>query len=262
MHPLPWMLRLLLCTAVASAGWHAASARADDKHPAAAPGKKDAANPQADPSERLQRLLAAEIVVPQEYGEGRVVLSTLIEILEKRFGLTSIIVRFPTPNPGAFPDLQTLMESEIGSIKPGAKMPLGAFIETALMGIRSAEITYLVRDGRIEIIDAEDAVPERILIRGRFEDVPLDQAIRSLSRQSGLSIVLDPRLGEQRKTPIRAHFPRATPLAGAVRLMADMADAKVVIVDNVLYVTTRDNETAFPESKRPRMPEAGLGVAP
>lgn len=42
-------------------------------------------------------------------------------------------------------------------------------------------------------------------------------------------------------------FPNDTNLTQAVRLLADMADLKAVIVDTTMYVTSRSNPTIFPE---------------
>jgi len=69
--------------------------------------------------------------------------------------------------------------------------------------------------------------------------------------------VVDGRAAEQAKTPVSATFLNV-PLETGLRVLADMADLKPVQVDNVFYVTTRDNAARFKadvEESKPRPPE-------
>ena len=73
-----------------------------------------------------------------------------------------------------------------------------------------------------------------------FEEQPLKLALRSVSNKTGSNIVLDPRAGEKAQTAVTARLMNV-PVDTAVRILADMADLQVVRLDNVLYVTTREN---------------------
>jgi hypothetical protein len=65
-----------------------------------------------------------------------------------------------------------------------------------------------------------------------------------------VTLVLDGAVGDKAKTPITAVFHRV-PLDTVVRLVADMADLRVVPVENMLYVTTKEKaETLRKEKKR------------
>ena len=69
---------------------------------------------------------------------------------------------------------------------------------------------------------------------------PLSTALVEISETTGFTIVLDGRVGEEGKKEITASFERV-PLETAVKVLADMADLKPVTVDNVIYVTTKEN---------------------
>ncbi len=79
-----------------------------------------------------------------------------------------------------------------------------------------------------------------VVLEGR----PLDQALRELSYQTGINIVLDARAADHARTPVTATFAQAA-VDAAVYVLADMADLKAVALDTVLYVTTRENAAAL-----------------
>jgi hypothetical protein len=118
--------------------------------------------------------------------------------------------------------------------------------------------TYVVRDGYIEITSKNRAAPERLRaqkVAAVFDKRPLDEALQELSDLSGVSVVLDNRLGESAKTAVTATFKNDIALETAVRLLADMADAKAVVMDGGLYVTTKANAALFaPEKSRSGQP--------
>jgi hypothetical protein len=132
--------------------------------------------------------------------------------------------------------------------------------------------TFLVRRGRIEVTTLAAARAEVLgdsdrelppLVQAAFEKRPLEAALRELGEWTeDLNIVLDGRAADKAKTPVTARFTNA-PIDTAVRLLADMAELKVVRMDNVLYVTSKENadriraeqdkdaETGRPDQGRP-----------
>jgi hypothetical protein len=113
--------------------------------------------------------------------------------------------------------------------------------------------TYLVYGDHIEIttgIFREAMVwgnyngPKLPLVHVRLEKCPLEDAVKELAEQSEFNVILDNRAGDKAKTPVTAKFLN-TPLDTAVRLLADMADLRSVHLDNVLYVTTKENAAAL-----------------
>jgi hypothetical protein len=107
--------------------------------------------------------------------------------------------------------------------------------------------------------------PHLPLVSATFDGTPLDEALKELARQSGMNVVVDARVVERAKVPVSARFLNA-PLDTAVRVLADMAELKPFPVDNLLYVTARDNADRLEQQQRPAPdePEAAprLGNGP
>jgi hypothetical protein len=119
--------------------------------------------------------------------------------------------------------------------------------------------TFLVRREGVEITtgaaQAAEVWPKNYngprlpLVNVVFDKKPLGEALKELARQSGMNVVLDGRAGDKVKLPVTARLLN-TPLDTAVRLLADMADLKPYPVDNLYFVTTRENADRLAE--RPR----------
>jgi len=67
------------------------------------------------------------------------------------------------------------------------------------------------------------------------------------------------RVGDKAKAPVSADL-GGTTVEAAIRLLADMADLRPVIYDNVVYLTTKDNAAAFIKANPPAFPNAGVGL--
>ncbi|MBV9124176.1 MAG: STN domain-containing protein, partial [Planctomycetes bacterium] len=110
-----------------------------------------------------------------------------------------------------------------------------------------AKIDALVR-GTADQRAAEDSGVKPltgVLVQAGFEDCPLAEACRQLSEKTGVSVVVDTRrLDQQARATVGGNFINV-PLDTAVRLLADEADLEMVRLDNVLYVTTRENAGAL-----------------
>lgn len=76
------------------------------------------------------------------------------------------------------------------------------------------------------------------LVAADFDGMALREVLQELSRLSGVAIITDPRVHENsKKASIKVLLANVT-IRAAVFIVADMADLKVVIIDNALYVTT------------------------
>src|SRR5262249_48313531 len=71
-------------------------------------------------------------------------------------------------------------------------------------------------------------------------DKPLTAALGEIRDHSGVNIVLDQRAADKARKAVTVRMTRV-PVDTAVRLLADMADLRMVVMDNVLYVTSSDN---------------------
>jgi hypothetical protein len=134
------------------------------------------------------------------------------------------------------------------------RMAIGTVLRIALSRIPTNNATYLVRPGGLEITTLKAASPESRLrepVAASFDQRPLDEALAELSDLSGASIVLDARAAEKGKTPVTATFLHDTSLAGVLRLLADMADLRVVMLEGTVYVTTPENAERLQKEKAP-----------
>jgi hypothetical protein len=112
---------------------------------------------------------------------------------------------------------------------------------------------FLLRDDTIEITTAaaraaeiwgEYTGPHLPLVNANLDKIPLENALKELSEQTGFNLVLDNRAAEKAKTTVSARL-RNMPLDTALRLLTDMTDLRAVHVDNALYVTIKENAAAL-----------------
>jgi hypothetical protein len=82
------------------------------------------------------------------------------------------------------------------------------------------------------------------------EEKSLVEALASLSDLTGVNIVLDPRTKEYAKETVSISMQNA-PVLTIVRILADSADLRVAILDNVLYVTTPENAIRIAREHQP-----------
>ncbi|HYT87568.1 MAG TPA: hypothetical protein VEL76_02510, partial [Gemmataceae bacterium] len=125
-------------------------------------------------------------------------------------------------------------------------VPRERVLRMLLNQIATQNATFLVRNGDILVTTNEAATAERQPVQAIFSKRSLDEALQELAEQTGISVVLDARAAEKGRTLVTATFRPGTILLNAVRLLADMADLKAVVVDNLVYVTLRSNSTEFP----------------
>jgi hypothetical protein len=118
--------------------------------------------------------------------------------------------------------------------------------------LEQVHATYLVRSDYIEVTSLERSRPERWheyevrrpmlpLVNADLDRQPLDEALEELSNASDISIIIDKRVTKDARTTSVTATLKNVPLDTAVRLLADGAGLGAVLVDNVLYVTSKGN---------------------
>lgn len=121
------------------------------------------------------------------------------------------------------------------------------------------DATFLIRNGMVEILRAKLATPACLLqnrVSGAFRE-PLEDVLAALSYQTGATLVLDSRAGEQTKTQIRATFRNDVTLEAALCMVAEMAQLKVVVMPGGIFITTPEHASCM--QKEIRTPAKGLG---
>ena len=127
------------------------------------------------------------------------------------------------------------------------QMSVAELLRLSLGKLPGRNATYLIRPGVLEITTRKEASPASLLQRrvaAAFTGRPLKDAIGELCEQTGASVVLDPRAGEKLKTPVTATFRNDTSLGAALRMLADVNDLKLVVLEDGLYITTPANAEA------------------
>lgn len=200
-------------------------------------------------SDELRQLLVAPTYdFDKRFGEATP-LRENVDFIQKRFGFTCVIdmEAFKRASPDI--KLEDLLNSPINLPRmPGCN--LDTILHTMLEQIapRGGEFlqsTFMVRNGHLFIVpkdfivQAPDAMT--VAVDGKLQRLTLAQALDKLSEETGVSIVLDPRVDEMAKsTEVRCSI-RNLKLLSAVRLLANMADLSVLDVDGALYVSTEEN---------------------
>jgi hypothetical protein len=165
--------------------------------------------------------------------------------------------------------LDDVLASQLGKELPAkANVPLSTVLSKLMERIPAPSgAMYFARGGTVEITTVPayhaEFYPSRPngpfppLAYANFENKPLDQALKQLAEDTDANILLDESRADQKaRTPVTARL-ADVPLDTAVRLLADLAGLKVVELDGVYYVTTKENaETLRKEQERPRPAKA------
>jgi RNA polymerase sigma factor (sigma-70 family) len=125
--------------------------------------------------------------------------------------------------------------------------------------------TYVIRRDHIEITTRkavrDEFYPGRTdpvlppLAYASFKNEPLADALAELGHSTGGAVVLDPRT-EEAKAKVSADLP-GVPLDTAVRVLADMAGLRLVRLDSVYYVTSKENARRLQDEDDKRRRDKG-----
>ncbi|MCI0737470.1 MAG: hypothetical protein L0Y72_00400 [Gemmataceae bacterium] len=132
------------------------------------------------------------------------------------------------------------------------QMTLATALRVALAQIPSRNATYLIRNGHIEITTQCRAVPARLLqetVLGDFRDERVRDVLDNLADQTGATIVIDKRAKEKADTTVTVSFRNSITLETAAKLVSHMAELRVVIAGDVIYVTRPEDAARFKEVK-------------
>jgi hypothetical protein len=153
--------------------------------------------------------------------------------------------------------LKQLKSDNPGDMTGATYMVRSDYLEITTLQQAYKEIYGTSADGTVAAAadDVEDGKPRRLLpiVNADFERRPLNEALKELTASSGLSTVVDVRVSEKAKSPVSATL-HNVPLDTAVQVLADMADLKSLVIDNVLYVTSKENAKALQEKPPKQMP--------
>jgi hypothetical protein len=205
--------------------------------PAAAPQEKS-----VEASARAMReKLAKPVTLEKGFDQGTK-LQEALDFLSDRYEVSFILDRR---------GFQEELGSEAAEQEIRLPKLIGVRLSTVLRMITDqVSGSYLIKPDHILVTTWQRTRPESwkdeesrrwaVKIDAAFDHMPLADALRELGDSSGINVVLDPRTAEIAKMPMTLTL-NNVPIDTAVRLLADMADLRSVVMDNVLYVTTQAN---------------------
>ena len=160
------------------------------------------------------------------------------------------------------PDLADLWQAQVSLHNTPKRLQFSRALQQVVDQL-PAPASILVRNGAIEIVSRESTTLPVMLFQKvltRFDRTPLSDAVRQLSETSGVSVIVDPRVDKKKDAAITAEFRGDITLESALRLVANMADLKIVLMDRGVFVTTPENaatlERELEKRRRDREAEA------
>src|SRR5262249_29502740 len=116
-----------------------------------------------------------------------------------------------------------------------------------------APAALIFRGGQVEITTQDKAAREHLLNQtffAEFDQRPLDQVLEDVCELTGVTVILDGRAKEKAKSPVTARFRNDVAAQDAVRMLAEMAELKLVHLPSGLYVTTPTHAQTFGKELR------------
>jgi hypothetical protein len=188
--------------------------------------------------------------------EAKTPLADALDLLADRYGVTVELNEAAFKAEGVENPLEQMIDKPLPKINNAR---LETVLRRLLPRIPGAEAAYLIRaDGieittrqaqKVEVWGADYEGPFLPLVHANFDRKSLGEALQELSNRTGFNIVVDARVTTKAEMPVTAKLTN-TPLDTAVRILADMADLKPFLTDNLLYVTTKENATRLEEQER------------
>jgi RNA polymerase sigma factor (sigma-70 family) len=241
---------------------------------------------------KMRDVLATEIKF-EGISDPKQTLGEFLENLSERFNLTFDVNEMAFREEG----LNDVLSTPIAE-KPLPKVNgirLSTLLRTVLSripdnnnnpGLISRGAIFLIRGDHIEITtkialrdelglsfaipigpgpDSDSRFPALLpLVVVSFDKTPIDEALKEIATSTGYNIVVDSRKGDKEKGPRVTADLNNVPVDTAVRILADMADMGVAHLDNVLYVTTKENAEKLQKGKDklkvPEAPKPNAGV--
>jgi hypothetical protein len=206
----------------------------------AAPPSKESPSPAQKLSQRLDYpgLEDPRATLNDALDQVRKLYNVTFDLNQRAFEMDQLkdVGRTPVCEAGPIPEMKNARLSRVlTTILRRCPAPSGA--------------VYTVRDDYIEIttstfqraeIWGNYRGPFLPLVNATFDRYPLEEAVRDLADQAEFTVLVDSRAADKAKAPVSARLMN-TPLDTALRLLTDMADLRTIHLDNVLYITTKEN---------------------
>jgi RNA polymerase sigma factor (sigma-70 family) len=165
-------------------------------------------------------------------------------------------------------DAPNIYDTQIAFPPFPRQMTVASALRFMLDKVPTKNATYVVLPNHVLVTTYFSSSAERKLtdrVRGDFARRPLSAVLQQLADEMGVTIVVDGRAGDRAQTEISAVFGNDTDFAGALRVLAELADLKVLLLDGTFYFTTQDHAEVLRNEMRAKLKaqrELGLDVDP
>jgi hypothetical protein len=156
------------------------------------------------------------------------------------------------------PDAPDIYETRIKFPPFPRQMTVATALRVALDRVATGDATYALMPDHLLITTYKRTSPEYKLdqkVTGIFEKRTLQAVLRELSESQGTTIILDNRIGEKANIEVNVTFLGEVTLAGALRVLTEMADLKVLVLDGAIFVTTPAHAEALRKEHRQQLRE-------
>jgi hypothetical protein len=127
------------------------------------------------------------------------------------------------------------------------------------------EATYLIRQGRIEVVPASRATLPHLLkqrVTADFSRMPFAEAVHALAEMTGVSIQIDSRLPAKESPAVTATFRNDMSLRDVLRVIADLGGAQVTELETGVILSAScarpEKSPAAPSKKASARDEAAI----
>lgn len=134
-------------------------------------------------------------------------------------------------------------------------MTMSLALRLTLQQVGKGKAIYVIRQGHVEIVtrkyvQAGHLLSQSLLLTA-FENRPLHEVLRDFTEETGLTINIDPNVGEKMNKMISATFRNAS-LEDALVTVTEMSDLKFVVLERSVFVTTPDRVEAIRKEEKER----------
>jgi hypothetical protein len=139
------------------------------------------------------------------------------------------------------PNAPDVYETRIKFQQLPRKMTISDALRIALKEVHGGHATFVVKRDGIEVTTAKAASLENTLqkrIAAGYKNRRLSEVLQDLADLTGATILIDKRAAADANRPITVTFRGDASLAGALRVLTEMVDLKIVVLEGILYVTT------------------------
>ena len=154
-------------------------------------------------------------------------------------------------------DQGALMQMGMNDGNPGApilRFTIKATNEKASQVLRrflnTHQLAYIHFEDGILVTSEESALLRQMRQRVSvdLDDVPFSKAVRSLAKNHGVNLVIDPKVLKLSEVPVSLQLDN-TGIETAVRLLAELANLKAVRMGNVMFITSEERAKRIREEE-------------